>query len=44
MGVRVAKPPPREAKPSKYDEGEAVRAVRGHTSPSHSWAILGSNQ
>ncbi|SCK19692.1 hypothetical protein H181DRAFT_01414 [Streptomyces sp. WMMB 714] len=38
LGVRVAKPPPREAKPSTNDESEAVRAFRGHTSPSHSWS------
>ena len=38
MGARVAKPPPSEAKPSKNDGGEAVRAFRGHTSPSPPWS------
>jgi hypothetical protein len=30
MGVRVAKPPPGEAKPSKNDEGDVARAFREH--------------
>ena len=32
-GARVAKPPPRAAKPRKNDEGDKARAFRGHTSP-----------
>jgi hypothetical protein len=42
--VRVAKPPPRTAKPRTNDEGDMVRVFCGHMSPSISWAILGSNQ
>jgi hypothetical protein len=44
QGVWVAKPPLRAAKPRRYEESDAVRVFRGHTSLSRAWAILGSNQ
>jgi hypothetical protein len=34
----VAKPPPREAQPSRNDKGEVARAFREHTPPSTLWS------